>query len=484
MSNISYRPDIDGLRALAIIPVLLFHVGIAGFGGGFVGVDVFLVISGYLITSIIAREVEAGEFTFSNFWARRARRILPASILMMIGCLVAGWFILAPDDYFDLGRSAREQAYFAGNFYFWKESGYFDGPSELKPLLHTWSLAVEEQFYFVFPLLFILAHRFFANHKLSFFVLVFIASFVASVMLVDDYPSSTFYLLHTRAWELLVGGLIAIAPARQGVKAGTSELISLIGLAMIVYAIARYDHSTTFPGATALLPTLGTGAIIWANTYHKTMVSKLLSLKVFVTIGLISYSLYLYHWPLIAFTRYQAVGGELDTVHQAFLIVGSFVLAYLSWKFVETPFRKKSLFPTNKKILTASLSVLVVVAVAGQMIRKTEGYPERLPPHVLAYAEASSWAKYQKRCYKLTPEDIKNGEICRFGEGQDGSTTLLFWGDSHAAAYLPAVRAKAEEHSVLTLHASDSACPPIAGAERPNDEECVKFNAIMLEQID
>lgn len=213
MSNISYRPDIDGLRALAIIPVLLFHVGIAGFGGGFVGVDVFFVISGYLITSIIAREVEAGEFTFSNFWARRARRILPASILMMIGCLVAGWFILAPDDYFDLGRSAREQAYFAGNFYFWKESGYFDGPSELKPLLHTWSLAVEEQFYFVFPLLFILAHRFFVNHKLSFFVLVFIASFVASVILVDDYPSSTFYLLHTRAWELLVGGLIAIAPA-------------------------------------------------------------------------------------------------------------------------------------------------------------------------------------------------------------------------------------------------------------------------------
>lgn len=483
MSKISYRSDIDGLRALAIIPVLLFHVGIAGFSGGFVGVDIFFVISGYLITSIIAREVEAGTFTFKDFWSRRARRILPASVVMMLGCLVAGWFFLAPDDYFDLGRSAREQAYFAGNFYFWKESGYFDGPSELKPLLHTWSLAVEEQFYVVFPLLFIAAHKFFTQHKLTFFVLFFLASFIASALLVEDYPSSTFYLLHTRAWELLVGGLIAIAPAQRNIKAGLSELVSLAGLAMIVYSIVTYDHSTTFPGATALLPTLGTGAIIWANSYHQTIVSKFLSVRLFVAIGLISYSLYLYHWPLIVFTRYQTIGGELSIAQQVCLIVASILLAYLSWKFVETPFRKKILLPTNRKILMVSLSVLIGVAVIGQLIRKTEGYPQRLGPHVLAYAEAANWEKYQEYCYKLTAKDIENGEICRFGEDDSNVATLLFWGDSHAAAYLPAVRIKAEQHKVLTLHASDSACPPIAGAERPNDDECVAFNRVMLQQV-
>lgn len=484
MSNISYRADVDGLRALAIIPVLLFHVDISGFGGGFVGVDIFFVISGFLITSIIAREIESNSFTFVNFWARRARRILPASILMILGCLIAGWFILAPDDYFDLGRSAREQAYFAGNFYFWKESGYFDGPSELKPLLHTWSLAVEEQFYLFFPLLFIAAHRLFPKHKLPFFIFILLCSLSASIALLKQHPSSTFYLLHTRAWELLAGGLIAIAPTHRNMKPWVCELISILGTAMIFYAIMNYDHTTAFPGSAALLPTLGTAAIIWANTYHKTLVSKILSIRLFVGIGLISYSLYLYHWPLIAFTRHITIGGELNISHQVLLIAASFILAYLSWKFVETPFRNKSILATNRKILSASLTVLLIIAVSGQLIRKTEGYPERLPAHALAYAEAASWAKYQKHCYKLSAEDINNGNICQFGDNKSEKPRLLFWGDSHAAAYLPAVKAKAEQHKISIWHASDSACPPISGAERPNDTECSAFNSAMLKLID
>jgi peptidoglycan/LPS O-acetylase OafA/YrhL len=485
MSKLKYRRDIDGLRALAILPVIFFHAGIAGFGGGFIGVDIFFVISGYLITSIIVREVNEGSFTYRTFWARRARRILPASIVMVATTLVAGWFLLAPYDYFSLGESARDQAYFAANFYFWQESGYFDGPSELKPLLHTWSLAVEEQFYVFFPVLFIVANRFCRPHQWIVLVAAMLASLLASILLVDEQPSATFYLLHTRAWELLLGSLLAIAPLARPRAEWIYQLLSLLGLAVIAYCVVMYSASTQFPGAAALPPTLATALIIWANGHNDTWVKRLLSIAPLVWFGLISYSLYLWHWPLMAFTRYQAVE-ELQLIDQCSLAVASIVLGYLSWRFVETPFRKRRWLVTDKKILVATVGCLLLIAVAGQRIRSTEGYPPRLPENVQTYAEASEWERYQKNCYKLKPEQIQAGELCRFGGSNDNVSSdakLLFWGDSHATAFLPAIRAKSEQYDVLTLHAAKNGCPPIVGGERVDRPDCAIFNHAMAAQL-
>lgn len=482
MSNLKYRRDIDGLRAVAILPVLLFHAGISGFSGGFVGVDIFFVISGYLITSIIVREVTEGSFTYKDFWARRARRILPASVVMIIACLAAGWFLLAPNDYYDLGRSAREQAYFAANFFFWQESGYFDGPSELKPLLHMWSLAVEEQFYVVFPLIFLLAHKFIPRFKFLLLIAIFIASLTASILLIESSPSATFYLLHTRACELLIGSLLAVAPVMTKKHNIVYELVSLISLAVITFCVVSYNEHTVFPGAAALLPTLATAAIIWANSYHNTLAKRFLSIQPMVWFGLISYSLYLWHWPLMAFTRYNAVE-ELLLIDKLMLVIASIALGYLSWRFIETPFRLRQLLATDKKILWAALAALIVIAIIGQQIRRTEGYPPRLPENARNFAIASEWEKYQKKCYKLKPEQVAAGEICRFGDEDQTKPELFFWGDSHAAAYLPAIKSKTEQHGILTLHASKSGCPTLLGGERPNDPSCAAFNKSMLKNL-
>ena len=475
MSTLQYRRDIDGLRAMAILPVLLFHAGFAPFSGGYVGVDVFFVISGYLITAIIAREVEQGVYTYTNFWARRARRILPAALVLVLFTLVVGWFTMAPDDYLELGRSARAQALFSANFIFWEGAGYFDGPSELKPLLHTWSLAIEEQFYFIFPLLYMFAWRFLRPHRYAFLCLIFLISLVASIVLLKPYPSATFYLLHTRAWELLLGSLLALAPASGGLSPRLYQTVSTIGLAAILAPVFLYHADTPFPGAAALPPTLGTAAIIWANSYHHTWVSKLLSWRVFVWFGLISYSLYLWHWPLIVFHRYTSVE-ELLLADKLMLVGASIVLAWLSYKLVETPLRNKTLLPTNKGMLWAALVSIIAVVAIGQQIRRSEGYPPRLPQDALNYAIASELSSDQKRCLKLKAKEIRAGELCRFGPDDAGDAGLLFWGDSHATALLPAVQKKTLEHSVVTLHAAKSSCPPLAGSATPEMPDCIEFN--------
>ena len=483
MSNLAYRRDIDGLRAVAIIPVLLFHAGFSRFSGGFVGVDIFFVISGFLITSIIARELNEGSFSFVNFWARRARRILPAALVMIVATLILGWFFLAPEDYIDLARSARSQAFFGANFYFWQEAGYFDGPSELKPLLHTWSLAVEEQFYMAFPLIVVLLHRFTPTKKHLVLVLFFIASLVASIVFVKSYPATTFYLLPTRAWELLLGSLLALMPLYKIRYSELAELISFIGLALIAYCVVVYDSNIVFPGSSALLPTLGTALIIWANSQHKTIVNRLLSLQIFVWFGLISYSLYLWHWPLIAFTRYTSLH-DLTVVDKTLLVALSVVLAYFSWRFIETPFRKKQLLTTNRKVLYGALASILVVALAGQQIRMANGLPSRLPDYAQNYAVGAIWSKAQKDCYKLN----QAGELCQFSDDQRNEPGLFFWGDSHAAALLPAVIDETKKHKILTFHASKSSCPPIkgeglGGRYKKGDSECTAFNQRMISQL-
>jgi len=487
MYKMTYRRDIDGLRAMAILPILLYHAGIPGFSGGFVGVDIFFVISGFLITSIIMREANEGSFSFVNFWARRARRILPAALVVTVFTLIAGWFFFAPVDYIELGRSARSQAFFAANFFFWGESGYFDGPSELKPLLHTWSLAVEEQFYLVFPLVLILLHKFLPDYKRFALILIFSVSLVASIIWVKDYPSATFYLLHTRAWELLLGSLLALL-SLHSIRyryryryRWLAEVVSLVALATITYCVIIYDSSIVFPGISALPPTLATAALIWANGRHNTFVRQLLSLKPMVWVGLISYSLYLWHWPLIAFYRYSSTE-EPVLIDKLLLVSVSVILAYFSWKFIETPFRKKQLLVTNKKILYSAFASILIVVMVGQKIRLAKGYPSRLPEYARNYAIGAIWGKDQTECYKLN----KAGQLCQFGSNLTNKPELFFWGDSHAAALLPGIIDKTKEHGLITLHASKSACLPILGLGDvlKDDSKCADFHQLMLNQLE
>lgn len=302
-----YRAEIDGLRALAVIPVILFHAGFEWFSGGFVGVDVFFVISGYLITTIIISEMAEGKFSMVNFYERRARRILPALFFVMAACLPFAWLWLTPSDLKDFGQSLIAVSFFSSNMLFWLESGYFDTAAELKPLLHTWSLAVEEQYYILFPIFLMLTWRLGVKWISIILSFVFLLSLGLAVLGTQyatnpQITSGTFFLLPTRGWELLVGVFAAFyLKYKTHPKSRTfNQILSLLGFSMIAYSIIVFDETTPFPSLYALIPTIGTGLLILCAV-PKTIVHKLLSLKAIVGIGLISYSAYLWHQPLLAF---------------------------------------------------------------------------------------------------------------------------------------------------------------------------------------
>lgn len=472
MTSLVYRRDIDGLRAVAVIAVVLFHFGVPGFSGGFVGVDVFFVISGYLITSIIWRQREASRFSFVEFWARRARRILPALFVMMAAVLAVGWFLMAPKDYEELGRSVRYQVMFVSNLLFMRQEGYFDAASDLKPLLHTWSLAVEEQFYFVFPLLLTLLCSRFKHWRLALFSLLLV-SFGLSVWAVAQHPEKAFFLLPMRAWELLAGAMLAVAPARQTrLTPGAAQGISLLGMGLILVAVFGYDNSTPFPGAAALLPVLGVVALIWANEHQSTWVGRVLSSRLMVGLGLISYSWYLWHWPVFVFGSY-AGADEFGPVLTGGLIALTLILGYLSWRFVETPFRERRILAGRRQILVAAGLGILVLGLAGQALRWTDGLPSRLSEQALQYARASEWAPELMACITddKSPADTP---FCRYGKSPAAPAQLLVWGDSHATALIPALEDSARQHGVNVMLASSAGCLPLEGLE--HGKRCADYN--------
>ena len=478
MAVLSYRRDIDGLRALAVMVVVLFHFGITGFSGGFVGVDVFFVISGFLITSIIWRQRQAGQFSFLDFWTRRARRILPALCVVMLASLVAGWFLLAPHDYSDLGRTVRYQAMFASNILFRREDGYFDTASDLKPLLHTWSLSVEEQFYIVFPLLLGLLMRWAPRWRLWLLGLALL-SLGMSTWAVKHDPSAAFFLLPLRAWELLAGALLAVAPVAQNRRAPwLYQAASLGGLAMLLAATLLFDAATPFPGPAALLPVLGTVLLIWANGAHATWVARLLGTRLLVGIGLLSYSWYLWHWPVHVFASYAAVDG-LGGWQVAGLLALSLVLAYASWRWVEQPLRQARPAATPRQVLAGALVVLLTISLVGQALRWTDGIPSRLPEQALRYAQAKEWEGGERDCLSGF-EDSK--PVCRLGPQGQGVPATLIWGDSHAAGMGPALKIAAEQHATPVSLAAKSGCIPVPGLEtKPG---CQAFNQRLLALTD
>ena len=360
-----YRPEIDGLRALAVVPVILFHAGFEPFSGGFVGVDVFFVISGYLITSILIEDIESNRFSITNFYERRARRILPALFFVMLICIPFAWMCMLPSQMKDFSQSLVAVSLFASNILFWREGGYFDAGVEEKPLLHTWSLAVEEQYYVLFPIFLILAWRFGKNRVFWMIVVLAAISLMLSEWGWRNKATANFYLAPTRVWELFAGSIAAFIAQKQGVK--KNNLLSLIGLAAIVFSIFAFDKSTPFPSVYTLVPVLGV-ALLVLYADKETFAARLLSTKILVGMGLISYSAYLWHQPLFAFMRIRMVEHPSTVLVSALSILSVF-LAYFSWRYVEKPLRDVR-FISRKMIFCCSVAGLIAFIVFGSMSPK------------------------------------------------------------------------------------------------------------------
>ena len=578
-SNNRYRPDIDGLRAVAVLSVVFYHAGL-GFPGGYVGVDVFFVISGYLITGLIVKDLERGTFSLANFWERRIRRIFPALAVMVAATMVAGWFLLLPDDLAKLGASVIAQSLLVSNFYFWRTTNYFGGANEEKPLLHTWSLAVEEQFYLIFPIV-LMAIWFFFNYRLKkreernlttieqrgwcemeqpevgpkgegvgttksnytectevkagarlagqagaafsnpsasqlardsentslirsadtpsslpatsypppvtspigdqrrwplfwIFAAVALVSFGISIWGVKAQPFATFFLLPTRAWELLLGSMLAVLPATVLVRsAALRGLFCFAGLAGIFLPVFYYGEQTPFPGLAALPPCFGTALLICANTARTGAVcqgyfARALSWGPIVFIGLISYSLYLYHWPIFAYIEYWKID-ENNTTANIIGVSISFLIGFVSWNYIEQPFRRRNIakHPANLYIITLISSSCIFLT--GTIFTFSNGCPNRFSPEINNYLafvqhENAVIQNFEKSKFKRKSGFEESGiiEPIPLGDSNTNPTFILF-GDSHARFLAPFIDEIARGKKLSGSLVTHTATPPLIG---------------------
>lgn len=455
-----YQPEIDGLRALAVLPVILFHAGFQGFSGGFIGVDIFFVISGYLITSIILAEMEAGTFTLASFYERRARRILPALFFVMALCLPFAWFWLLPYDLQNFSQSLVAVPTFASNIFFYQQSGYFDENASIKPLLHTWSLAVEEQYYLVFPLFIVLTWRFGKTLILKCLVIVFILSLALAHWSFSAHPYFTFFLLPTRGWELLIGGILAFYFSlgyKRTENRWINEFGSLLGIVLIIHSIFLFDNATPNPSFYTLVPTVGTVLIIYFAT-PQTYTGKLLGSKFFVGLGLISYSAYLYHQPLFAFAKQRSID-EPSKLLIGLLVIVSFCLAYFSWRFIEAPFRNKGRI-NRKQLFTFCILASFSFVLIGLVGYLNKGFPKRVNESaLLALAKQDDRNPREKECQASDSKWISPNDSCVMGDRNKIQVVLL--GDSHANAIAYELGNSLEVNGIGMRQLTYDGCPPL-----------------------
>jgi len=498
-----YRHDIDGLRAVAVLSVLLFHLDL-GFSGGYVGVDVFFVISGYLISGLILKAQSENRFSLKQFWGRRIRRLVPAVTAMLLVVLLLGFIYLLPADLDSLGETAIAQLLLISNMYFAGAFDYFAGPAELRPLLHTWSLAVEEQFYLLFPLLLVLCRRFTKRKLAITFGLLATASFILSIWCLDKYPTAAFFILPTRAWELLLGALLVLVPV--GVHSGNqgtarykfqNELISTLAGVALVITFFWYDKSTPFPGPAALLPCIATALLIYFNTHHtshlvstaaninpsegNTVIGNLLSLTPFTYIGRISYSLYLWHWPIIVFLKYEN-GLQLSTQLTVIALGASFLAAAVSYHWIETPFRHGHIFKTQRRlILGTSFASMLLLGVA-IIYSEAGGLENRWPADVQMLLKTTDYRtsrQYTTSSHTAAQEDKLPSLGVKPSTTQPA--TFLLWGDSHAASIAETCNRLANEYGISGYVATHANTIPILGVHRPRHFESIAWNNHVLD---
>ena len=491
--SLTYRPEIDGLRAVAILPVVLYHAGLSWVSGGFVGVDVFFVISGYLITSIILAERLAGRFSLADFYARRIRRIFPALFVVMAACYPVAFAVLGPVGMAEFAGSVTAATVFLANLYFYDISGYFATAAEVKPLLHTWSLAVEEQFYVIFPALVLLTWRMGARRQVMLFAaLAALSLALAQWDIAQGKADRAFFMLQTRLWELMAGALCAFwlaSPRGQALRAGgRTRHGALIGLALILFAVIAYDGDTRFPGFAALPPVLGAALVILCATPHG-LAGRLLSLRPIVFIGLVSYSLYLWHVPLLVFTRIGTGRDDLALMLGACAL--AFVLACLSWRYVERPFRRMHALPHRRLFGTAALAMAVLggLGLAG---KQTDGFRDFYLEHRLDAASRANYERYGPDATRgRTPDDgcrfrdevFSDSFLTRFEDcARTHGKAVFLLGDSHAGNVYNALRSTSDLPEFFVA-LSRGGCRPYQPKEKCSYEAAVDFAAAHQDSI-
>ncbi|MFZ2994730.1 acyltransferase family protein [Sphingobium sp.] len=480
----AYRPDIDGLRTVAVTSVVLFHAGIGGVAGGFTGVDIFFVISGYLIGGHIFAELVAGKFSFATFYTRRVRRILPALFAMLTACYLVGALVMTPEEYRELGKEAVAAIYATSNILFYTGGGYFAPAADFKPLLMTWSLGVEEQFYILFPFVMIALLRFRRDQALPILLGIAALSFVGSIILQHRDPTAAFYLLPTRAWELALGAALALRERRPGFvppAGAATQSFAMVGLAMLAAAIILYRPAYDFPGSFVLLPTLGTVILIATRT---SLVNRwMLSPRPMQFVGRVSYSWYLWHWPLFYLNRIAA--GEGSGVNPVILVLTSLLLGIVSWRFIEQPLRRRVL--SDRVVLVRYFFAAGVVAGAGALLYLADGMPMRLSPQARSFAAEAREAKSSRCLAPYGMAELRNLDTCV--PLAPGKPRMLLVGDSHASSIAPGIAARAAAQGMAFGQLTKSSCPALNGyATDPADRrahkpECLAWQARLFAYI-
>jgi len=469
---VKFRPDVEGLRAVAIIPVVAYHACGNLVPGGFIGVDVFFVISGFLISKIILDGIEDGSFSYASFYRRRIRRIFPALFFMLAFASLFAGIILSPQALIEFGKTLAATALFVSNMEFYRLSGYFGGTAEFKPLLHTWSLAVEEQFYIIFPIVLMITKRWFKGRFLVVFLAGAAASILLSAWLVTRSSTAAFYFGPARAFELLMGAILALNVLPQLSSRVAREIIAAAGLGMIVLCALVFDETAVFQGPSAFLPCLGAAAIIYSGQTGTSATAKVLSWPVIRFIGAISYSLYLWHWPMLSLVRNYYIG-DVTPFQTACAVLVAGVMAIFSWHFVERPFRSSA--RRDKPIFGAAAAVMTGAGVLSAAIILSSGFPERFPAASQRLFRYSGDFNHRRElCNDAHGMDVPYARSCYYG-ASDARAAMAVWGDSHGVELAVALgEALGPGRSVMEV--TSSSCPPALDFSIPERPDCAAHN--------
>ncbi|MEP7350807.1 MAG: acyltransferase family protein [Sphingorhabdus sp.] len=474
--RIEYRPELDGLRAIAVLAVLFFHADLGFAPGGYVGVDVFFVISGYLISRLIVADVENDSFSLARFYERRIRRLFPALFAMLLVSTIAGAAILLPQDFAYMSRNGFGAAAFVSNIAYWTQTGYFEGDAKVRVLLHTWSLAVEEQLYIVYPVILILLIRKWAARLRMIIFGLGVLSFGLCVWMTTVDQSTAFYLTPFRAWEFLIGALLAIGGVRQTENQSIKTGAGLVGFALLGGAIVIFDELTVFPGMAALVPCLGTALLIWAG--KDTITGRILAYSPLRLVGRMSYSLYLWHWPLFVFVNY-AVIGKLTLIQNVGLAAVALGIGYLSWRFIELPFRKSYTNRSQRSVFALAGAAIVLVSCSSGVIYFSGGLPDRFKDQTVRLASYEQSMNPEADMCGDVDLQLAAGSKCTIGNVAQATTFL--WGDSHAGALFGALEQVVKDSGKGIVYGASPQCPPLLDAG--TSEECIEGNRRRLDYV-
>jgi peptidoglycan/LPS O-acetylase OafA/YrhL len=472
-----YRPDIDGMRAVAVMLVLVFHFSLlTAVNAGFLGVDVFFVISGFLITSILLEQLEAGRFSFGSFYLSRIRRLAPSLLVVLLLVMFMGSCLLFPSEFIELSKQVLASQLYAANIYYWRTINYFGLGVHQVFLLHTWSLAVEEQFYLIYPACILVLRRYFGRHFWLLISIGFLVSFFLNIIFVVDKPEATFYLLPTRAWELFAGALVLPLAAKCARGRIANEMIGLLGAVLIIIGVTCYRSEYHFPGFYALLPTLGAGCLLLSGRFGNTTIARLLSCKPVVHLGKISYSLYLIHWPVNDFAS-QLID-DYSMKWRILMFALSIVLAEIMYWAVETPVRSGRILATRKALLCSYAGGLATTVLVVSIVSISRGLPERYPAEAVRLASFVNDRSDPLIDCESVPQSIESAKTsCRLGISGKKATWLIY-GDSHAWAAQAAFDKWLELNGQSGLLMFRHACPPVNGIHFIFDtkDRCLLFN--------